>query len=750
MATNTIPLSSGIRSNLLLLQKTTAQLETTQLRLATGNKVNSALDGPAQYFAAKGLSQRSSDLSALKDNIGQAISTISAADKGVSSIESLIEQARGLTTQALGNLGNDGNAVKLRKSLSDSYNTILRQIDKLAQDSGYQGKNLLAGSGLRLDALASSKTSVNALSGISGARVTNVTSADNYKVEVSGDGTITGSSRDIADAELRSGLSNLDISGFLDSAYGNFDPVQIKVAGGKGKDKTFTITEGSESQSFTLTRDQWDDAKATGRTLSVAAAFKSGTNVSFDVDFDKIEDVPDTAGVSVSTIEKNVDLRVAVTNGNGEVLVRDGLNTLGLSKLSDGENAFAFGSGTARVTVDQRQIIQASTFADAAGPAFGAGGAAIGSIAPQVIAADETYTLSATAVEADFNYETGQFDNYTVSATGTSGDAITVAGGATYVVTSANAGTAVSVLNATNTNDIDVSFNYKAMNSITVAAAATAAQVAATATASAGLTAGNFVTDTVTGFADNGVTGVTIEIDATDNTNATLKLSDGVGGSAVLNNVDLSAAASNLKFTISGGANDGAVLQMDVSAAVTNGVKGQVNFKVRGAFTGSDTPAKFSVREGQNNASATLTTRQVVDGSDANDLTVQFNESNTSQVQVVSQNVQTDGQGLALDFAQNAWKDRSDVENAVLQLDAATLKLRSASTALSTNLNIIKTRESFTKEFTDVLSEGAGKLTLADQNEEGANILTLQTRQQLGTISLSLANQAQQAILRLF
>ena len=105
---------------------------------------------------------------------------------------------------------------------------------------------------------------------------------------------------------------------------------------------------------------------------------------------------------------------------------------------------------------------------------------------------------------------------------------------------------------------------------------------------------------------------------------------------------------------------------------------------------------------------------------------------------------------MALDFAQNVWKDRSDVENAVLQLDAATLKLRSASTALSTNLNIIKTRESFTKEFTDVLSEGAGKLTLADQNEEGANILTLQTRQQLGTISLSLANQAQQAILRLF
>jgi flagellin-like hook-associated protein FlgL len=750
MTSNAIPLTSGIRSNLLLLQKTTAQLETTQLRLATGNRVNSALDGPAQFFAAKGLTQRAADLSSLKDNIGQAISTISAADSGVSAIENLVEQARGLTTQALGSLGNDANAVKLRKSLSDSYNTVLRQIDKLAQDSGYQGKNLLAGSGLRLDATESSKTSVNALAGISGARATNVAAADSYKVEVSGNGAISGSSRDIADAEVRNGLSNINISGFVDSAHGNFDPIQVKVSGGKGKDKTFTITEGGESQSFTLTQSQWEDAKATGHTLSIAAGFKSGTNISFEVDFDKIEDVPDTAGVGTSIIEKNVDLRVTVTNGDGQALVRDGLNTLGLSKLSDGENAFAFDSGTARVTVDQRQIIQSSTFGDVAGAAFGAGASALGTIDFQTIDADETYALSATAVEADFNYETGQFDNYTVAVAGSSGNAITIDGGATYDVTSANAGTAVAVANATNGNDIDVSFNYKALSTITTAAAATAAQVAATATASGGLTASNFVTDTVSGFAANGVTSVTIEIDATDNANASLTLSDGVGGSAVLSNVDLSAAASDLKFTISGGANDGAVLQMDVSAAVANGTKGDVNFKVRGAFTGNDLPAKFSVRNGQNSGSATLATRQVVDGSDANDLTVQFNESNTSQVQVVSQNVQADGQGLALDFAQNAWKDRSDVENAVRQLDAAKLKLRSASTTLSTNLNIIKTRESFTKEFTDVLSEGAGKLTLADQNEEGANILTLQTRQQLGTISLSLANQAQQAILRLF
>uniref|UniRef100_UPI000551573E flagellin n=1 Tax=Azospirillum halopraeferens TaxID=34010 RepID=UPI000551573E len=76
--------------------------------------------------------------------------------------------------------------------------------------------------------------------------------------------------------------------------------------------------------------------------------------------------------------------------------------------------------------------------------------------------------------------------------------------------------------------------------------------------------------------------------------------------------------------------------------------------------------------------------------------------------------------------------------------------LRSASQTLSTNLNVITTRESFTKEFSDVLVEGANKLTLADQNEEGAKLLALQTQQQLGSIALSLANQSQQSILRLF
>jgi len=127
-----------------------------------------------------------------------------------------------------------------------------------------------------------------------------------------------------------------------------------------------------------------------------------------------------------------------------------------------------------------------------------------------------------------------------------------------------------------------------------------------------------------------------------------------------------------------------------------------------------------------------------------------LNEKKTNAITVSAFNLTSSGQGLKLDEAQNDWTDRADIDAAVAGLDNAKATIRSASQQLSTNLNIITTRENFTKEFSDVLTEGASKLTLADQNEEGANLLMLQTRQQLGTIALSLANQSQQSILRLF
>ena len=80
MPTNDIQLTAGIRNNLLLLQVTSEKIDRTQQRLATGNKINSAIDGAVAFFAAKGLNRRADDLSQLKDSIGQSVSTIKSAE----------------------------------------------------------------------------------------------------------------------------------------------------------------------------------------------------------------------------------------------------------------------------------------------------------------------------------------------------------------------------------------------------------------------------------------------------------------------------------------------------------------------------------------------------------------------------------------------------------------------------------------------------------------------------------------------
>ena len=95
-----ITLTAGIRQNLLSLQNTSAELTTTQEHLATGKKVNTAFDNPTSYFTSQSLSNRASDLSALLDQIGQAQQTLDAANNGLTSLTSLLEQALSTAEQA--------------------------------------------------------------------------------------------------------------------------------------------------------------------------------------------------------------------------------------------------------------------------------------------------------------------------------------------------------------------------------------------------------------------------------------------------------------------------------------------------------------------------------------------------------------------------------------------------------------------------------------------------------------------------
>src|SRR4026209_1953940 len=96
-----IVLSASVRQNLLSLQSTADLLSTTQNRLATGNKVNSALDIPTNFFTAQGLNDRASDINNLLDSIGNGVQVLQAANTGITSLQKLVDTAKSIANQAL-------------------------------------------------------------------------------------------------------------------------------------------------------------------------------------------------------------------------------------------------------------------------------------------------------------------------------------------------------------------------------------------------------------------------------------------------------------------------------------------------------------------------------------------------------------------------------------------------------------------------------------------------------------------------
>ncbi|EJN10995.1 flagellin/flagellar hook associated protein, partial [Bradyrhizobium sp. YR681] len=96
-----IVLSSSVRQNLLSLQSTADLLATTQSRLSTGKKVNSALDNPTNFFTAQGLDNRAGDINNLLDGIGNGVQVLQSANTGITSLQKLVDSAKSVANQAL-------------------------------------------------------------------------------------------------------------------------------------------------------------------------------------------------------------------------------------------------------------------------------------------------------------------------------------------------------------------------------------------------------------------------------------------------------------------------------------------------------------------------------------------------------------------------------------------------------------------------------------------------------------------------
>src|ERR1700749_3128798 len=119
-----ITLSTATRTNLLSLQSTTNLIGQTQERLATGLKVNSALDDALAFFKARNLNSRASDLAAIKDQVGNFVSTIKASIQGLQSIEDILKQMRARAQSAISAPENS-----TRAKLASRFNELRSQVD---------------------------------------------------------------------------------------------------------------------------------------------------------------------------------------------------------------------------------------------------------------------------------------------------------------------------------------------------------------------------------------------------------------------------------------------------------------------------------------------------------------------------------------------------------------------------------------------------------------------------------------------
>jgi len=137
-----------------------------------------------------------------------------------------------------------------------------------------------------------------------------------------------------------------------------------------------------------------------------------------------------------------------------------------------------------------------------------------------------------------------------------------------------------------------------------------------------------------------------------------------------------------------------------------------------------------------------------------NNLTIDFNPTGTSSLTI--QGVSYNAAGLALSNVSGSgatsFQDNSSTGLGALvtDLNNAITTVQTQTETFGTNSGVIGTRQSFETAMINTLQTGASNLVVADQNQESADLLTEQTQQQLEISALSIANQANQSVLKLF
>lgn len=575
--TSDVVLTAALRNNLLSLQGTQKAIDITQFRLATGRKVNSALDNPQAFFASQALSNRATDLTRLLDSIGQSIQVIKAADNGVTALSTLISQADSVATSARDALAQGTSEAKVvgDKDLSD--------IEDIASLTG----------------VANGDTIVLTITDANGEAETLGT----YGAASAATATITLNTNDSID-EIITEINNLHV----DDGNGNALGVQAFEA---------SLDDAGNLQIRTLNNGNFN-----ANFVSAAATDVANLALAQDLGFGNVARLVADAGAGTNNVEFSAIADVALrsfalydsTPTPDELATRSDI----ITSIVDEDGVALF----ANINAGDEYIIGINGGTAQDIQLFQNGGAV--TLQEFIDQINDNDSLN-TKIEADFDEDTGQI-----------------------------------VIRA-----IDSSVE-------------------------------------------------SIEIGLQDNNNA---------------------ATTNFGFGVN----------TDITATATDGERESIRLAAAAGSLAQFESDYNNIRE-QIDALVQDTGYRGTNLLNGNDLETFFNESRSSSLVTQGEEFSADGLGIT----EASFINTASVDNSLDQVRDALERVRSFGSTLANDLAIIQTRQDFTKDLVNTLTEGSDSLVLADQNEEGARLLSLQTRQQLGVTSLALASQSQQSILRLF
>ena len=781
-----IVLSASVRQNLLSLQSTADLLSTTQNRLATGKKVNTALDNPTNYFTAASLDNRASDISNLLDGIGNGVQVLQAANTGITSLQKLVDSAKSVANQAL--------QATVGYSTKSSVSTTI---------NGATADNLLGTSSL--------------------ATAGTYTAAANFAaVNVSQTGA-TASAASIAEAN-NSFTGPLNVAGTGSTLAGTGTYAALDFSGAGTVSFDLSIDTGASAQTITIAAADITAAGGTASATTSQTDFINALNA-------KINSTLGTTGATYAVAngtkidigsgnDKGSTASVQVTNfaatATGTSTIANGTGTSGASaaKLSFDITIDGAGSPTT-VTIDQDAVNAYNTANSTSLDAASLSGADVAALVNDQITGGTVAYSSGNAALTFTSATTGANSHLTIANTATAGGATNTTGIANHAVVNGTAAgangsltfnltldggsaTAITIdaahvtsyntahsttLDPANLSGADVAnlINEQAGSTVASFAAgkltftsttqgATSSVVVGAVTAAGGATdtsgigtgGSNTGTAAVTGLA-----GKTLHFDAIGNGSA-VDITFGSGASQVksLNDLNAKLSSNNLLATI------------DSAGKLTITTTNDAASQTIGALTGTatDAGAEFnSVAAGGNvpvQDAAALATRanlvaqynnildQITSTSqdssfngvnllNGDQLKLTFNETGKSTLKIQGVTFNAAGLGLSSLTAGTDFLDNASANTVISNLDKASSTLRTEASALGSNLSIVQIRQDFSKNLINVLQTGSSNLTLADTNEEAANSQALSTRQSIAVSALALANQSQQSVLQL-